>query len=428
MRSVAIVGTGIAGLSCAYWLREHANITIFEQNDYVGGHTNTIDVVEDGRALPIDTGFMVYNETTYPHLTKLFKELGITSKNTDMSFSVQNKNLDLEWSGTGFNRLFGQRKNIANIRFWRMLLELDRFNKTGMQVMNDQSIRELSLEQFIEREKFSADMVNLYLLPMMSALWSAPPLTMLQFPASVLLRFMFTHGLLSMYGKLQWLTLEGGARTYVQAMTKTFANQIQLNNKVTKVQRSPDGKLEVTCQNKSVTKFDLCILASHGDQSFELLDESFTEERNLLRNFKYQRNKVLVHTDSSVMPKNKVNWASWNYLIGDNKTAPTTTHYWMNSLQGVSDKVDYFVSLNSDALIDKSKIVREINYEHPIFTVDAMHAQKQLPLLNREANRTLFLCGSYFSHGFHEDAIASSYEVVNLIHGGVHGKPDLLSV
>ncbi|MBS2003635.1 MAG: FAD-dependent oxidoreductase [Cyanobacteria bacterium SZAS LIN-5] len=429
MKSIAVVGTGIAGLACAYMLRKNAKLTVFEQNDYIGGHTNTIYVEEDGKTVSIDTGFMVYNEVTYPYLTKLFKELNIKSQPTDMSFSVQNRALNLEWSGTGFNRIFGERKNILNLRFWKMLLELDRFNKTALAMLSNESISEYTLNEFIAREKFSDDMVNLYLLPMMSALWSAPPATMLSFPASVLIRFMFTHGLLSMYGKLDWLTVSGGASTYVKAMTESFRDSIQIGAKVVAVSPTRDGRVAVRRQDGTVQEFDQCILACHGDQAFEILDSSFTAEKVLLENFKYQANTILVHKDQSVMPKNKINWASWNYLVDTKKEeAPTTTHYWMNSLQKVSDRYNYFVSLNSEALIEPSKIVRRIQYHHPIFTVAAKNAQKQLKELNKTPLRNLFLCGSYFSHGFHEDALASSIDVVNLIQGVANERHDLLFV
>ncbi|MBS1953194.1 MAG: FAD-dependent oxidoreductase [Cyanobacteria bacterium SZAS-4] len=429
MQTVAVIGTGIAGLACAYMLRNNVELTIFEQNDYIGGHTNTIHVEEQGKTIAIDTGFMVHNEVTYPYLTRLFKELKIKSKPTDMSFSVRNMALRLEWSGTGFDRLFGQRRNIFNLRFWKMLLELDRFNKVALASLSDNSIAEYTLKEFIAKEKFSDDMVNLYLLPMMSALWSAPPVTMLAFPASVLIRFMFTHGLLSMYGKLQWLTVCDGAISYVDAMTQSFRDKIQLNTKVVSVKRALNGKILIERHDGTVQEFDQCILACHGDQSFQILNEEFIEERHILAKFKYQANTILVHTDESVMPNCKINWASWNYVIDKPGTStPTTTHYWMNSLQQVSDRCNYFVSLNAEAMIKPEKVLRRIQYDHPIFTVAAMNAQKDLKIMNQTKGRNLFLCGSYFGHGFHEDALASSVDVVNLIKGVVHEQPDLMFV
>ena len=414
MTKLAIVGSGIAGLGAAYYLREYFDLTIFEQNSYLGGHTNTVDVIENQAAIPIDTGFMVYNEVTYPHLTRLFKELGVESQMTDMSFSVQHKQSGLEYAGASYDRLFGDRKNILNLRFWRMLLQLDRFNKEAASALKNPDSSEMSLGQYIEEYSYGDDFTNLYIVPMCSALWSTPPDKMLDFPAVTMLRFFQNHGLLGVDTQHQWWTVVGGAREYVKLLLGKLRTKPLVNCQVIKVAREA-RQVAVTTVDGNVSYFDKVILACHADESLKLLDNANPIEKSLLSAFQYQKNFVTLHTDQAVMPLARRCWSSWNYRLESNGTE-ASTHYWMNSLQKVSQTKNYFVSVNGGHLINEGAIKKRITYAHPLFSLEAIKAQSELPRLNcNPENEQIYFCGSYFRYGFHEDALASAFELSRLL-------------
>jgi predicted NAD/FAD-binding protein len=410
MEKLAIIGTGIAGMGCGHWLHKHFDITLFEQNDYIGGHTNTIAVDEDGTDVFMDTGFMVFNFETYPNLCQLFEEIGAPIKKTDMSFSVQHKPSGLEYCGSGINGLFAQRKNIFSPKYIRMLMNISRFNKKSIEILDNPAYAHYSLGQYIEEFGFGDDMLWKYLIPMSSAVWSTPMELMLEFPAVTLIRFFKNHGFLGLNTQHQWYTLENGSQSYRQLLIEPFKDRI-LTNKGVKGVRQVDGKVQLTCTDGTVHLFDRVIFASHGDQALRILEEPTTEQQRLLSPFKYQYNKATVHTDERIMPRTRLTWSSWNYRIEErNGRQLPTTIYWMNSLQGVSDKKNYFVSINApDGTIAPEKIIREFDYEHPLFDVPAIKAQAELQTLN--ATGPIYFCGSYFRYGFHEDAYASAVEL-----------------
>ncbi len=410
MQTIAIIGTGIAGMGCAHLLQHKYNIRLFEQNDYVGGHTNTIAVEENGKRVYMDTGFMVFNYQTYPNLCRLFDEIKAPVKKTDMSFSVQHWPSGLEYCGTGINGLFAQRKNLFSPRYIRMLLEIARFNKISVHVLNDPHYENYSLEQFITEFGFSQDMLWKYLVPMSSAVWSTPMDKMLDFPAVTLIRFFKNHGFLGLNTQHQWYTLENGSQSYRDILVRPFRDRIQLNNAVTGVMRQGD-KASIELKDGSKHTFDKVILACHADQALGLLQQPTNNEQRLLAPFKYQKNVATVHTDETVMPKNKKTWSSWNYRIEEvNRRQLPTTIYWMNRLQGVSNNKNYFVSINAfHGSIDKNKLIREIEYEHPLFDLAAIKAQDELQALNQKG--PLYYCGSYFKYGFHEDAYRSAVDL-----------------
>ncbi len=414
MEKLAIVGTGIAGMGCGHLLQKKYDLTFYEQENYVGGHTNTISVNENGTEVFMDTGFMVFNYVTYPHLCDLFKEIKAPVKKTDMSFSVQYKPTGLEYCGSGLNGLFAQRKNIFSPGYIRMLLEISRFNSTSVKVLDDPRFQEHSLSQFISEFKFSDEMLWQYLIPMSSAVWSTPPDKMLDFPAITLIRFFKNHGFLGLNTQHQWYTLQNGSQSYRELLIAPFKNRIHTQLGVKKVSRD---KLGVTLHlsDGSSANYDKVVVATHADQALSLLSGPLPEEQRLLEPFRYQKNIATVHTDESVMPKNKRTWSSWNYAIQQvgNELVPTTI-YWMNRLQGVSERVNYFVSINAlPGSIKPEKKIREISYEHPLFDVKAIAAQKELQLLNK--NGPVFFCGSYFKYGFHEDAYKSAVELCKLL-------------
>lgn len=410
MERIAIIGTGISGLGAAYLLNQKFEISLFEKNNYVGGHTNTISVPEGNSQVNFDTGFMVFNQVTYPNLLWLFNELKVDYKKTDMSFSVQHKASGLEYCGSGLNGLFGQRKNIFNFAFIKMLMNINRFNKNSIKILQSEE-NEMTVRDFVLSGSYGKDFLEKYLIPMSSAVWSTPPDKMLDFPAKTLIRFFFNHGFLGLNTQHQWYTVTGGSKNYVIKILEKLEADVSTNQSVTGVKRER-GKIKIYFDDNTTALFDKVLFATHGDQALNLLKDPSEIENELLQNFHYQKNIATVHTDLSVMPKNKNIWSSWNYKIDEDKN--TSTIYWMNRLQGVSDKVDYFVSIDDPGTIDKTKIIKTIEYEHPLFSIDAINAQKKLHLLNKQQNNTFF-CGSYFKYGFHEDAFTSSMDATNEI-------------
>jgi predicted NAD/FAD-binding protein len=416
---LAIVGTGIAGMGCAHFLHRQFDLTLYEQNDYAGGHTNTVTVAEAGRAVSMDTGFMVYNEVTYPNLTRLFKELGVQTQPTSMSFGVQVRELGLEYCGSSYARLFAQKRNLFNLRFLRMLMTIARFNSEAVAALNDPRYESYSLGRFAEEKNYGRDFLEQYLIPMASAVWSTPPREMMDFPATSLIRFFHNHGFLGMHTQHPWRTVTGGSRSYAVKLTAPFRDRIRLKQKVTRVTRENGKAVVETAAGKEI--YDKVIFASHGDQTLRMLGDPTETERRILGAFRYQPNLATVHTDASVMPKAKGAWASWNVRIerGPGGEPRYSTHYWMNSLQGVSDRTDYFVSINEGGKVDPKKILRTIDYEHPLYDLAATRAQKELPSLNAAGpGQTTYFCGSYFKYGFHEDAFTSAVDLCRVIRGG----------
>ncbi len=418
MQTLAIIGTGIAGLGCAYFLQDRFDITIFEQEKHLGGHTNTVMVEEAGRTLPIDTGFMVFNHVTYPNLTRLFRELDVATKPASMSFSVQHTPTGLEYNGGSLNLLFGRRRNLVSLRYWRMLLQIRRFNNEAVAALDDPRFANHSLRDYVAERDYGDDMLNLYLIPMSSAVWSTPPDLMLEFPAMTLLRFWHNHGFLGLHTQHPWFTVTGGAKSYVEKITAPWRDRVK-QQKVTSVTRT-GGKVAITTANGTTGFFDKVILACHADQALKLLADPTDLESRLLREFRYQPNTATLHTDASLMPRTRRCWASWNYrldLARDGKVIPTT-HYWMNSLQGVSENENYFVSLNAHDRIAPAKILRRLEYEHPVFNLAAIAAQKELPQLNCLAtSQTTYFAGAWFKYGFHEDGLNSALECARAITG-----------
>ena len=415
MKRIAIIGTGIAGLGCAHFLHRRFDLTLYEKNDYVGGHTNTVSVAEENRSVPIDTGFMVFNEVTYPNLIRLFRELGVAIKPTNMSFSVQHLPTNLEFCGTSLNHIFGQRRNLFRPRFWNMILQINRFNNEAMEALTAPQFQNLTLGEYVRARRYGHDFLNFYLVPMSSAVWSTPPELMLEFPAVALLRFFHNHGFLGLHTQHPWLTVVSGAKSYVEKITAPFREKIQLRRGATSVRRE-GNRVKVTDVSGHTETFDYVIFASHADETLKLLADADEKECALLGQFKYQPNSALLHTDASVMPKTKLCWSSWNYRIdraADGKTSPSTI-YWMNRLQGVSDRQNYFVSINGENSVNPNTVIKRIQYEHPLFSLGAITAQRELPKLN-ERMSNVFFCGSYFRFGFHEDAFTSALELCRVL-------------
>lgn len=417
MKRIAIIGTGIAGLGCAHFLQRKFDLTLYEKNDYSGGHTNTVSISEGTRPVTMDTGFMVFNHVTYPNLTRLFRELGVATKPAPMSFSVQHLPSGLEFCGSSLNHLFAQRKNLLRPRYWKMILQINRFNQEAIVALNSPEFEDVTLGDYVRAKNYGDDFLNFYLVPMGSAVWSTPPELMLEFPAVTLLRFFHNHGFLGLHTQHPWFTVVNGAKSYVEMITAPFRPKIQLWCDVVSVRRQ-DGLVRVIDISGRAKTFDHVICASHADQTLEMLADADEEERAVLGEFKYQPNSAVLHTDPSVMPRNRRCWASWNYRMdrgADGTIAPSTV-YWMNSLQGVSSRQNYFVSINGENSMNPDTVLKRINYEHPVFSLGAIRAQKLLGKLNERMTR-VFFCGSYFRYGFHEDALASALDVCRLLMG-----------
>jgi predicted NAD/FAD-binding protein len=389
---------------------------MFEKNAYIGGHTNTVTVNEEGKQIPIDTGFMVFNHVTYPNLVKLFNELQVPTKKTSMSFSVQHFPTGLEYAGTSLNHLFAQRRNLFRPHFIRMLKQIDRFNKESLEVLDNPRYDSYTMEQYIEEKNFGREMLEKYLVPMSSAVWSTPPDLMVRFPAKALIRFFQNHGFLGLNTQHQWYTMDGGSQVYRERLIAPFRDKIHVKTPVVSVRRK-EGKAEIITADGSRALFDKVILASHADESLAMLDQPTDLERQLLSAFGYQVNSATLHTDTSVMPKKKLAWSSWNYRIRPHSGAQpiTSTVYWMNSLQNVSNRRNYFININDREAVRKDTILWETDYTHPVFSLEASRAQKDLPKLNEHG--PIYFCGSYFRYGFHEDAFTSALELCRTING-----------
>src|ERR1017187_419539 len=422
MTRLAIVGTGIAGLGCAHFLHRDFDISVFEQNAYAGGHSNTVSVTEPatGRSLPVDTGFMVFNRVTYPLLNRLFERLGVATKPASMSFSVRHADSGLEYCGSSLNRLFAQRRNLVSPRFYRMLAAIHRFNSEAVGALDDPESQEITLGEYVRRRGYGDDFLSLYLTPMSSAVWSMPPELMHSFPAMTLLRIFHNHGFLGLHTQHPWLTVVGGSRAYVERLAAPWGRRISLGGEAGSNGRPRKG-VHVTSARGGVQVFDKVVLACHADQSLSLLADPRPEESRLLSEFKYQPNTATLHTDTSVMPRRRLAWASWNYEInrGRSGESSSATHYWMNSLQGVSETQDYFVSINRPWAVDPGSVIPTIAYDHPLFNLGALRAQRDLPGLNASAGATTgtYFAGSYFRYGFHEDALLSAYQLSGMLLG-----------
>ena len=444
---IAIIGAGISGLTAAYRLSRHHDIALFEANDYLGGHTHTVDIDLDGERHAIDTGFIVFNDWTYPSFIALLDELGVASRATSMSFSVRCDAANLEYNGSSLNGLFAQRRNLLRPSFYRMLADIMRFNRDAPElVLSRPATDETTVAEFLGQHRYSREFAEHYLLPMGAAIWSCPLGTFETFPIRFIVEFYKNHGLLSVRNRPTWRVIEGGSRNYVAAMAetiiaiseaktdqperasvrfdsprsdpfrnappKTGASALRLSTPIESVRRSSTDVIVVP-RNGSPEVFDHVVFACHSDQSLRMLAEPTATERDVLSEFPYGRNVAVLHTDRNVLPKRRRAWASWNYHLADlssNGTEqPATVTYQMNLLQHLRSKHVFNVTLNSEQQVDPAKVLRRFEYHHPIFTVRRAAAQaRHRELIN--VNRTSF-CGAYWGNGFHEDGVVSALRV-----------------
>ena len=410
---IAIIGAGISGLTAAYRLSQHHEITLFEANDYLGGHTHSVDVEFGGERHVIDTGFIVFNDWTYPNFIALLDELRIASLPTSMSFSVRCDRTGLEYNGSSLNGLFAQRLNLFRPSFHRMIRDILRFNREGPElVLSRPADDAMTVGEFLREHRYSREFADQYLLPMGAAIWSCPTGTFAEFPIRFIVEFYRNHGLLSVRHRPTWRVIEGGSRTYVAAMVPRFRDRVRLNTPVESVRRTADG-VDITARGRTAEHFDHVVFACHSDQALRMLVDPTIIERELLGAFPYERNSAVLHTDESILPRRRLAWASWNYQIPAEPTAHATVSYCMNILQHIRSKHTFCVTLNSDDRIDPARVLGRFEYHHPIFTTRrAIMQARHREVLN--VNRTSF-CGAYWGNGFHEDGVNSALAVCDAL-------------
>ncbi|BAI76012.1 amine oxidase (plasmid) [Azospirillum sp. B510] len=420
---IAVVGAGIAGLSAAWLLSKRHHVTLYEKEDRPGGHANTVESgpLEAGGAGPVDTGFIVYNEPCYPNLVALFEHLGVATRATDMSFAASLDGGRVEYAGSSLGTLFAQKRNLLRPRFWRMIADLLRFYREAPGLLTDPAAETLTLGDVLDRGGYSDAFIRDHLLPMAAAIWSTPAESMRGHPAAAFIRFCENHGLLKITGRPVWRTVEGGSRSYVERILADMPGALRLNRAIEGIARE-EGRVLVRDRRGTLRAHDHVVLATHADQALALLEDAGEEERRLLGAFGYERNLAILHTDDSLMPRRRAVWSSWNYLAGrgengagDGRDAVCVT-YWMNRLQGFLPRGrDLFVTLNPIRPPREGSILRSVLYDHPIFGMEALAAQRELWSL--QGRRRTWFAGSYFGAGFHEDGAQAGLAVAEALGG-----------
>jgi uncharacterized protein len=404
---IAVVGSGVSGLVAAHRLHAAHEVTLFEGGDHVGGHTCTVDVTWRGARAAVDTGFIVFNERTYPGFTALLRELGVAAQPSTMSFSVHCERTGLEYNGTSLDTLFAQRTNLVRPSFWRMVRDILRFYREAPELLEGGD-DETSLVDWLEQRRYSSEFIRNHVVPMAAAVWSARPDAMRTFPARYLVQFFHNHGFLTTSGRPQWLVVRGGSREYVRALAAPFQERIRLRTPITEVRRV-GGDVQLTTKNGERERFERVILACHADQALRILADASEAEREVLSAFAYQANHTVLHTDEALLPARRRARASWNYRLpaGDSQLATMT--YWMNELQGIRGPHDFLVTLNQTARIDPARVLWQRTWHHPIYTPAAVRAQARHAEI--DGARGVHFCGAYWGYGFHEDGLQSALAV-----------------
>jgi uncharacterized protein len=409
---IAIIGSGIAGMVAAHHLSREHDITVYESGAYVGGHTHTVDVQRHGRYFAIDTGFIVYNDWTYPNFIALMDDLQVPWQPSDMSFSVRCEKSGLEYNGTSLNSLFAQRSNIARPSFLRMVADILRFNRQAPALLLP-GAPTVSLGDYLERERYSRPFIEHYIIPMGAAIWSSRPVDMLGFPARFFVEFFSNHGFLSVDDRPTWRVIRGGSREYIKALTARYASRIRLNTPVASIARRA-ARVHVRLKDGTVEQFDRVFLACHSDQALKLLSDPSPSELQVLSAIPYQENEALLHTDTRLMPRRPLAWAAWNYHLPMEPLARVTVTYNMNILQSLPAQDQFLLTLNRSEAVDPARVVGRYVYHHPVYTAAAVAAQKRHHELN--GRRGTYYCGAYWGYGFHEDGVKSALTALKDFH------------
>ena len=408
---IAVVGSGISGLSAAYYLSKNHHVDLFEKEDHFGGHSHTIDLNFGTKKVSVDIGFIVFNSITYPNLIKFFNENNIEIEKSDMSFSVSVNDSPFEYCGRGLNGIFSNRSNLINLKFLRMFFDIIKFYKKfdNFYELNE----EMTLGEYLNKEKVSKEFIDYHLIPMVSAIWSMPPYEANQMPLKFFLKFFQNHGLFKLKNRPQWYTVSNRSRTYVEKILSKISGEHFKNYKVIKIKCNNNGIDLYYGGESEFFNYDKVILANHADEALSLIEDPSEDEKKILSNFSYKDNIAYIHTDEKVMPKNKKVWSSWNSTIKKDEIEKNSITYWLNLLQNLRCEENIFLTLNPYFQIDKSKILKKVKFTHPYFDQSALTYQNELKKLQNKRN--ILFCGSYFGYGFHEDGIKSSIEMLKYL-------------
>jgi len=405
---VAVIGSGISGLSAAHYLSKNFKVDLFEKNDHFGGHSHTLDINVENNIIPVDIGFIVFNFQTYPNFINFLNDNNVEIEKSNMSFSVSVKGTNIEYCGKGILGIFSNKKNLLNFNFFKMFFEIIKFYKKSNNLKNTEE--NLKLDDFLKSEGMSEYFINYHIVPMVSAIWSMPPYEAKQMPLTFFLKFFQNHGLFNLKQRPQWYTVKNRSRTYVNKILKTISGEYYKNYAINKISRHPNGVQVFYGGKNEFFDYDKVVIATHADEALSLISEPTEDEKDILSNFKYKKNYAIIHTDETVMPNNKKAWSSWNSSVNKDNNSQTSITYWLNLLQNLNTKKNFFLSLNPFYKIEKNKIIKEINFTHPYYDKAALDNQKRLKYIQNK-NNTLY-CGSYFGYGFHEDGIKSSIEII----------------
>ncbi|UTF60705.1 NAD(P)/FAD-dependent oxidoreductase [Gilvimarinus sp. DA14] len=408
-KNIAVIGAGVSGLCCAYLLSRHHNVTVFEKASEIGGHTATKKVATDEGDYWIDTGFIVYNDRTYPNFIKLMQELGVAGQKTDMGFSVSCETTGYEYAGTSIQGLFAQKRNVFKPTHWQMLTDIVKFNRQCTELFRREAIdSSLTLADFVAREGYSSQFINFYLFPMVSAIWSSGTETAAQMPLEFFIRFFHNHGLLTITDQPQWYTLVGGSHAYLAPLVQPFKDAIVTDARIQTVTREAN-RILIQHQDGRIDEFDEVVFACHSDQALAMLGDASAQENSILGSIPYKDNRVVLHSDQSLLPKRHSAWASWNYCIPKNDNDATLLTYNMNILQRLAAEQTFCVTVNPGDRIDPNKIYGEYDYAHPVFTQQSVAAKARWREISAQ-NHTHY-CGAYWHNGFHEDGVVSALRV-----------------
>ncbi len=408
---IAVVGSGISGLSAAYYLSKNHHVDLFEKEDHFGGHSHTIDLSFDTKKVPVDIGFIVFNYATYPNLINFFEENNIAIEKSDMSFSVSVEKSSFEYCGRGLSGIFSNKSNLFNFKFLKMFFDIIKFYKKCDNIIN--TSEEITLGDYLNNENLSKEFINYHLIPMVSAIWSMPPRAASQMPLRFFLKFFKNHGLFKFKNRPQWYTVSNRSRSYVQNILSKISGEHFKNYPIKKIKVKSKGIDLYYGGESEYFGYDKVVLATHADEALSIIDNPTEEEKSILSNYKYKGNIAYIHTDEQAMPKNKKVWCSWNSSIKKDEIEKNSITYWLNLLQNLKCDENIFLTLNPYFKIDEKKILKKVRFTHPYFDQSALNFQSQLT--NLQNKRNILYCGSYFGYGFHEDGIKSSIEMLKTL-------------